>query len=253
LSIAGGFVGLGRYSKEIKDRLVTIVPQGKWESAFFILPSVSDDDNIGIGQVDLQVGLKSKNKSYNTQVVVWNKEKGWVDKDGRQRSVMVFPLMEFAKDDQELKSIRFDVTANITVGKEVLQVNQELKTINGESAVSTPLALVDVISVQPDMLSFRTLNPASTLDFASITLTDGTRRFSKNLRPFSQGGTPVQPKPIYWLIAKNVGSPSAVKADIVFNLSDGSTVKWKQNQKNLYDPEIGLDILLRDIDYAKAN
>jgi hypothetical protein len=249
-SIAGGFVGLGKYNKEVKDRLVTIVPQGKWESAFFILPTVSDDENIGIGQVDLQVGLKNKGKAYNTQVVMWSKEKGWVDKDGKQRSLIAFPLMEFANKDEELKNLSFDLLAKITVGREVLEVRQDIKTINGESAVSTPLSLVDVVSVIPDMLSFNLLNNQSQLDFANITLTDGQRKFSKSLRPMSQSGTPAPPKPIYWLVAKPNTLTSNVKADIIFNLHDGSTVKWKQNQRNLYDPEVGLEILLRDTDYA---
>jgi hypothetical protein len=252
MSIAGGFVGVGKYPEEIKKKLIFLVPEGRWESAFFLLPSVADNDEIGIRQVDLQIGLRSNEKAYNTQVVVWTKEKGWTDKDGKSRNVIVFPLMELAKNDAQLKNIKFDVIGNITLGNDVLRINQQTETFSGEAPIATPLSLVDIVSVQPELLSFSKLNPESNLDFVNVLITDGNRRFSKKLFPFSKGGTPEPPRPLYWLVSKDKNR-LPVKADIVFNLKDGSAVKWQHNQKSLYEAEVGLDIVLRDIDYTKSN
>ncbi|MFN8344452.1 MAG: hypothetical protein U0X91_05590 [Spirosomataceae bacterium] len=252
MSITGGFVGIGKYPEEIKKKLIFLVPEGRWESAFFLLPSVTDNDEIGIRQVDLQIGLKSKEKAYNTQVVVWTKEKGWTDKDGKNRNVIAFPLMELAKNDAQLKNIKFDVIGNITLGNDVLRINQQVETFSGEAPIATPLALVDIVSVQPELLSFSKLNTESSLDFVNVLITDGNRRFSKKLFPFSKGGIPEPPKPLYWIVARDKNH-LPVKADIVFNLKDGSVVKWQHNQKSLYESEVGLDIVLRDIDYTKSN
>ncbi|MEM8931012.1 MAG: hypothetical protein AAGE94_07545, partial [Acidobacteriota bacterium] len=92
-TVAGGFLGAGRYPESVREQLVTVVPEGPWKSAFFVLPSVGDSDDLGIRQVDLEIGLTDGDDLRGSQVVVWTPEKGWRDRNDQPRSVLTFPLM----------------------------------------------------------------------------------------------------------------------------------------------------------------
>lgn len=249
-SMAGGFVGLGQYSAEIKKKLAIVVAGGNWESAFFILPPVSDDEEIGIKQVGMEIKLKNKEKYYSSQAFNWTKETGWTDKDGQKRTVAAFPLLELKRDDLEMKNVLFETRASLNIGNDVVDVTQQVKAGNSENNVAVPLSLVDVIKVEPDLLSFNKLVPNAKLDYVTINLTDGERVGRATIKPRSVNGTPAQPKPFYWLTSKNNTSSNPVKATIVFALHDGTNINWKNNNKNLGASDIGYDIVLRDIDYS---
>ena len=247
-SIAGGFVGLGRYPQDVRDRL-TVVVAGKWESAYFVLPPISDDEDVGVKRVAMEIKLTNKDKYYSSQVFNWTKEKGWTDKDGTTRTVAAFPLLELAKDDPEMKDKAFEVKATINVGNDVVEVMQRQQAGNSENNIALPLTLVDVVKVDPDLLSFRSLVPTAKLDFVTVSVTDGEHVKKSTLKPRSVNGTPSSPKPFFYLTPKSTNPTKPLTANIVFALADGSNVPWKFNNKNLRDPDMSYEVVLRDIDY----
>lgn len=250
-STAGGFVGLGKYSQAIKDKLAIVVAGGKWQSAFFVMPPVADDDDIGIKRVALEIKLMNNGKPYSSQVFNWTKDKQWTDRNGQPRSVAAFPLLELAKDDPEMRTKSFEVKATINAGNSVLDVVQQVPAGTTENNIALPLSLVDIIKVDPDLLTFKSTTPDSKLAYVTVAITNGTNKINGTIKPKIINGAPAGARPFYWLLPKANTAASPVTADITFNLTDGSTVKWKNNGKNLNDPGMSYEIVLQDADYLQ--
>lgn len=251
-SLAGGFVGLGRYSKAIKDKLAILIAGGKWESAYFILPPITDDDDIGIRRIGLEIKLTNKGKYYSGQVFNWTKNDGWTDRNGVKRTVAAFPLIELAKDDPEMKDKSFEMKMSINTGNDEFSVIQQVPAGNTENNVALPMSIVDMVKVDPDLLSFRKLIPESLLDYVSVTLADGLRTKRATIIPRSLNGTAVAPRPVYWMLGK-AGSGKPVTAQIQYVLKNGKKINWKGNGVNLNDPGMSYEIILQDADYLENN
>lgn len=251
-SLAGGFVGLGRYPKAVKDKLAILIAGGKWESAYFILPPITDDDDIGIKKIGLEIKLTNKGRYYSGQVFNWTKTEGWTDRNGTKRTVAAFPLIELAKEDPEMKGKAFELKMSINSGNDEFTVIQEIPAGNTENNVALPMSIVDMVKVDPDLLTFRKLNPESQLDYVSVTLSDGTRTKRATILPRSLNGTAVVPRPVYWMLGK-AGGGHPVTAHIQFVLKNGKKINWKGNGNNLSDPGMSYEIILQDADYLESN
>ncbi len=251
-SLAGGFVGLGRYPQAVKDKLAILIAGGKWESAYFILPPIADDDDIGIKKIGLEIKLSNKGKYYSGQVFNWTKTEGWTDRNGTKRTVAAFPLIELAKEDPEMKDKAFELKMSINSGNDEFTVVQQIPAGNTEKNVALPMSIVDMVKIDPDLLSFRRMIPESQLDYVSVTLSDGTRTKRATILPRSLNGIAVAPRPVYWMLEK-AGNGKPVTAQIQFVLKNGTRVNWKGNGKNLTDPGMSYEIILQDADYQENN
>ena len=227
-TVAGGFVGVGRYPQEVRQRLVTVVPPGPWKSAFFMLPNVGDDQKAGIRQVDLQIRLKHRGQSHQTQAVSWTPEGGWIGRDGKPRKILAFGLLDLRQADPKLEGVTFESIGQITVRNDVLQVREELPFAD-EAPLATPLALAKVVRVDGSLLDWKGVNDGSDLLMVSVVLKSGNRSFSGDLRPRNIDGQWGPPEPLAWIVSR--GEP--VTADIRFVRSDGTEVPWKRNGTNL--------------------
>jgi hypothetical protein len=227
-TVAGGFVGIGRYPEDVRNRLVTIVPPGPWKSAFFLLPNVGDAQQIGIRQVDLQIRLKHRARTHLTQAVRWTPDGGWTGREGKARSTLAFGLLDLRREDPRLEAVSFESVAQITVRNDVLSITQELP-LDDEAAIVTPLALAKVVSVDGSMLDWKALSEDSDLAFVSVKLKAGSRSFANQLKPRIVDGQTLPPESLFWLVPRGVG----VSADIRFTRDDGSEIAWKHNGKNL--------------------
>ena len=250
-TVAGGFMGIGRYPDEMKAQMVTVVPHGNWNNAYFLLPAVADDEGLGISQVDLQIGVKNGQEVIDQQVVIWDPKVGWKDREGKPRNVVTFGLMNLAEYNKNYKNLEFDTKAKITLKHEVLETQSTLPVFNGETAVSTPFSNVDVVKIDSELLTFRKMDSSSKLDFVRINLTAGDRKYSKMIKTRNVDGSFVEPAPVYWLVEKREKQLLPVRADIKFELNDGSTVNWIHNGQDLRDGSLGTEILLRDYDWQK--
>jgi hypothetical protein len=228
-TVAAGFLGIGRYPAEIRDRLVTIVPPGPWKSAFFLLPSVGDAKEVGIRQVDLQIRLKNQGTTHQTQVVRWTPDSGWTGRQGKQRNVLAFGLMDLRRDDPKLEHVSFESVAQITVKNDVVSVANDLP-VDDEMAIATPLSLAKVVRVDGGLLEWQRLNQESDLVSVSVTLRSGTRSFSGRLRPKNVDGQWAPPEPVNWIVPRDSGP---LTADIRFLRSGGTEVPWRNNNRDL--------------------
>lgn len=227
-TIAGGFMGIGRYPEAVRTRLVTVVPPGPWKSALFQLPEVGDQKEIGIRQVDLQVRLKHRGQTHETQAVRWTTDGGWMGPEGKTRRILAFGLLGLKQTDPDLKDVSFECVAQITVKNDVLKVIQELP-MDDEGFVNTPLSLVKVVRVAGLGLEWKGLAEGGDLLMVSVGLEAGNRSFTGVLTPQHVDGQLTPPAPLYWLVPRG----DAVKADIRFVRADGAEVPWKNNGANL--------------------
>jgi hypothetical protein len=249
-STAGGFVGLGRYSKEIKDKLAIAIVGTNWQSAYFVLPPISDDDDIGIKRISLDIRLMNKGKMYNSQVFNWTKEKKWTDRNGTERAVAAFPLLELAKEDPAMKNMNFELVATINAGNSTLPLTQTVPVGNGENNIALPLSMVDIIKVDPELLTFKSITPDSKLAYVTVNLNNGTQSVNKSIKPVIVNGAATPPHPFYWLLPKIPGG-NPVAPNIVFTLTDGTKVNWKSNGRKLNEQGMSSEIILQDADYLQ--
>jgi hypothetical protein len=229
-TIAGGFVGVGRYPKEVRDRLVTIVPPGPWKSAFFMLPSVGDGAQAGISQVDLQVRLKYQGKPHDEQTLRWTPDAGWIGRDNKPRAIVAFGLLNLRAIDPSLAGVSFESVAQITQRNDVIHVKQEFALESGDNVgLIPPMALAKVVRVDGSRLDWKGVEPTSDLMTVSVVLRSGERSFTGRLAPRNIDGRWAPPEPLVWIVPRGV----PVTADITFVRSDGTEVAWKRNRSNL--------------------
>lgn len=229
-TVASGFVGIGNYPEAVRQRLVTIVPPGPWKSAFFLLPNVGDAQEIGVGQVDLELQLKKGEVTHATQVAVWKPATGWRGVGSADpRSLIVFGLMDLYRQDPNLSNVRFETTTQVTLKNDVLRVNDSL-AVNDQRAIVTPLSAVKVIRLDTTSLSWSGLVPDSKLISATVSLKAGEKSFNALVKPRLLDNKLAPPPPINWIVPRNAGS---IVATVTFRLSDGSTVSWSGNGRNL--------------------
>lgn len=227
-TVAGGFVGIGRYPEDVRRRLVTIVPPGPWKSAFFMLPNVGDDQQLGIRQIDLQVRLKHRGTPHQTQAVRWTPDGGWVGRDAKPRTILAFGLLDLRQIDPKLEGVSFESVGQITVRNDVLQVSQELP-LDDEAALTTPLSLAKIVRVDGSSLDWKGIEDTSDLVAVNVVLKSGDRSLTGRLRPRNVDGKWAPPEPLIWVTSRG----GAVTADIRFIRADGAEVAWKQNGVDL--------------------
>ena len=249
-TIAGGFIGIGHYPKKLRERLVTTVKPGPWESAFFVLPVVADAKALGISQIDFQVALLHKKKRFDAQLLNWIPDKGWRDRNNLSRNVIAFPLAHLYHrlGRENIEQVKFKTQTQITLGRDVLKVTQVIPMITGEVPIATPLSAVDVLEVDGDTLNWRRVDKEATLTRVSVALKSGQRRFKGTLRPRRIDGEWLMPKPLYWLLPKNSEEPITAKIRYRYKRSNNKAVvqKYEDIREIFPDLFIHLDELLEE-------
>jgi len=233
-TVAAGFVGIGSYPEEMRKRLVHVVPPGPWKSAFFVLPNVGDAQEIGISQVDLEVRLKKQDATQATQVAVWKPMPtgggAWTGVGSTApRSLMAFGLMDLYTQDPKLSGVKFETVAQITLKNDVLRVTQSLP-VDDQHAIVTPLSATKVIHLDTTSLSWAGLVPESKFVSATVSVKAGDKSFNALVRPRFVDGKPAPPQVVNWVVPRDL---SSIVANVTCRLTDGSTVSWSGNGRNL--------------------
>lgn len=244
MTTAAGFIGIGRYPEEMRKRLVTVVPEGPWKSAFFVLPAVGDAADLGIAQVDLEIGIAAGEDVRQTQVVAWTPETGWRDRRGTTRTVLSFALLGLEASGFDLANAVFDAKTKITLSRDVIELFQRSAIFDGETAVTTPLSAVDVVSVDGSILNWNRIDETSDLAAVTVRMKSGDRTLNTTLKPRRIDGDWIEPAPVYWLVKKN----APVTAEIKFIMKDGRRIDWPENGQRLGEDLGSLDVFLLDPD-----
>jgi len=251
-TIASGFIGIGRYPSELRDRLVTIVKPGGWQSAFFVLPVVGDAEELGISQVDMQIALFHQGQHYDAQSVKWTPTAGWRDRNQISRTVVAFPLVYWYQKigDSAMKQVKFETNTLITLGQKVLKLRQRVDMFDGDAPIAMPLSAVEVVEIDGQDLNWRLVEDDGTLSRVSVALKSGDQDFKKTLRARNVDGEWLPPKPVYWLLARPDKGAKPIKAKIRYQYKHRhkKVIDWEYNDQDIRAEFPDLSIYLEEQD-----
>lgn len=252
-TVASGFVGIGKYPKEVQDRLV-FNSVGTFKRAFFLLPSVEDVDQMGIRQVELKVNFRTGMRSLldNPKTVIWTAaQQSWSDGSDVLK-IIPFGLGGYGLTEEQIKQIKFVESIRISLKNgSPLEYNESVDAFNGTLGVPRPRDNFDVVTVDGQQLSWKRLDNTSPLEAVEVTLTSGNRTLSDTLRPQLNNGAWTIPQPLYWVVGHKVGQPAdPLSATIKFRLADGRIINWNHNG-DLRQQSISSTVVLYDSDWKR--
>ena len=258
-----GFIGIGSYSKEIRKKLVTIVPPGPWRKAFFVLPEVPVDEELGITQVDLQISLVKKNRVLESLAAIWrNSSNRWKgvgtigSEDATGRNLLFFPLMSWTRDDPNMDSIQFKVKSTITQKRDLLKIKKllEVKGERIQDILNQPIATVDSFLLDASGLPWKKLNKENgTVTQVKYLIKSGKRQISGTLKPKYVDGSWAPPNIKSWLIRKFDDPEAKPVVAQIFIKSSGKLIPWSANGQNLRNVVGGIEISLDEDDIPVSN
>lgn len=149
---ASGFVGIGRYSDEIKTQLFTVVDGSAQRSAYLAFPEVPR----GVTRVDLSVALQAKGETFAQRTYVYRRDSGWKDlASGKDADRIGFSL---ASVEQKFGAAaanegKFQITKVIRSGEEAVSVAESIPTNVATQAVDLESS-ISGIRLRPSQVVF---------------------------------------------------------------------------------------------------
>lgn len=249
-TVAQGFIGIGGYPEEVKQRAIVVVPDSKFKAAYLMLPSPSVAEELGITNIDLEVDLKAAGSS-QSQVVQWRPGAQWKDIAQKERTTLAFPLTAAAQTDPNLSNATFDTKVKITTNHQFLQINSRADAFNGQkSMLGINGALFEVVEINGQGIPFKAQGAGEVLQ-ANVALTAGGQKYNAVFKPMSINGQFAAPEPLRILVAKDLMS-NPISAVITLQTSDGPR-KWKYNGREFRNVSDfgGLSVFLQNADFVK--
>ena len=255
-SCCGGLIGIGHLNEEAQKELIEYIPTGNWASAYFNLPAVGDDANLGIKTISLTVSIVDKAGNAlqggpPMQSATWSeKTSNWQNR-GETRSTLLFPLAYlYDKYPKKIEEFRFKTVANIVYKNGRINFTSLEPLFDGEQPVLAALDCVDVVRVYGKNMGFAGDEPSGELTMADITVS------SKNPAQTVSGnfmGEAGEENPLLFLVAKeSKDTPNPIELKINFQLKNGKTIAWKHNsEKDIRKIRPSLTFFLNRQDWEK--
>jgi len=232
-SACGGLIGIGDYSEDIQKSLIEFIP-GNWPSAYFNLPSVGDDESLGISSTDLSVQIVGKDGQQiigapPMQSATWRKATGQWEAQGKARTALLFPMAYlYDKFDKRVNELNFKTTVNITYNRKRMTFTNLQPVFDGAKAVAENLDYVDLVTIYGSKLGFPGDDSTGKLQMVDIAVTNNSKTDSEQVVEQTQNKFP-----LYFMVAKPTETKtSPVNLKINFKLNDGKTVPWNLNSEN---------------------
>jgi hypothetical protein len=249
----GSVIGIGEYDDKTKAKLVTIMPPGNWASAYFSLPSVGDNPDLGIKQIDLQVipvdGKGKQLKGAKAELAVWKADDGfWTNKKKEEISYLLFPMQgiyDVMKD--KIKDCQYKMTLKITQNKNTLNMTFMQPMIDGDIPCSSPLDCVEAIIIDADWLEYAEKGDKEGI--AGVSLKVGAQN-PKKTYTLTVKGTTENKISAFLVESESTDKKNPISAQIELIKVGGKKTPWKYNkEKNLRAVFPGLDVMLWEEDF----
>ncbi|MBF0546245.1 MAG: hypothetical protein HQM08_17510 [Candidatus Riflebacteria bacterium] len=252
----GGVIGIGEYSKDIQDKLVTTMAAKNWQKSYYLLPMVGD--GLGVTKIVLQVkpvmpDKKTQITNVGALAATWMPDTQWIDEITKVKvNYLVFGMQGSVKTigEEQIKNCFYQLNLVITqkaAGKvDTFNFTSYEPFCNGDVPVNTPLSVLEGFKI--DALGDLVYgNQAGNVYKVGITVspTSPAKKYTATIT------SQTDPKEVVFLVAKednNVKNPVIV--DIQFEMFGGKKFKWAKSGKNIRDIEDGLSLTLwqSDID-----
>lgn len=258
----GAFIGLSKYSPEIREKCITVMPPGNWANAMFALPSVGDDPRLGIAQIDLIVGMVDKNgqpliidtdkkgeaSTIPQQAVTWTPDRGyWCSPSDKTtpREALLFPMSHLyaSLTSAKIRDLRYKIRVAITqkIKSSVFRFESDSlqPVIDGDIPLSTPFDCVEPLTVNAGLLNFLLTDKTSDLKQISAKVDFGDAKGRKTVS--ASISDPAKGTEMVFLIAKD----KPFRLAITYSVAKLGQVPWKYNTfaGDLREVFPGLEIL----------
>jgi len=256
-----GFIGLGRFDRAVQDRCIFVEDRSdQWENAYLTLPVINMPAGIDVSRVELDVSLMYADKAFSEQRFTWTPDKKWRDRHGAPLVYGLFDLAEIRKKNPaDLNSVWFSIKQQIeSAGGDVLKSENRCEMVEGDSPISDPLQLADVLEFEMGLLNWAAAKNDG-LKRIEIELNDGDWKSSRTIEPRAENGRIVAPDAARWLVRRGVDSSENAKAagqltaTVNFIVADGRNekkVQWYLNGADLRALLPALSAVLFDKDWS---
>jgi len=171
--ISQGFLRL-TVKESIQNQLIVDERTPRWRNAYFLLPGVGTDPQLGIFEVNAAIALRLKGKTLLQQEATWKKWEGWTLEQGEKPArwgLLGFPLTGISED--EYFDMEFHVMQNVKcnlAGKNFEKIDTEytVEAFDGKSMVASPLECIQPVIF--DFSNFAWRIPQQTVYRAKIQL-----------------------------------------------------------------------------------
>lgn len=235
VSCCGGLIGIGDLSENEQHQLIELIPSGNWQSAYFSLPAVGDNPDLGIKSVELSVTMVDKDGRSLTgapamQSASWSERTGEWKARGENRTALLFPLAYlYDKYPRKIADLKFKVVSKITHKHGRFEFTSLEPLFDGEKAISNTFDCVDVLRIYGRNLGFSNDEPAGNLTMVDVTAK--TQKPSQTLSGTFLGDAREE-NPMLFLVGKSsTDAKNPIQLKINFQTNDGKTIPWRYNSE----------------------
>jgi hypothetical protein len=243
-SAASGFIGSGKYAKEVIEKITTVVDNSAWERAYLSLPPVPP----ALSAMDMTVRLRLNEKTIDSQFFKWTPTTSWTDSSARPVDRAVFSLLPVKAGQVKSgeKSATFEISQTVVANNETFALAQTINLHQTGSAVLAPQSAIDVVTIDPSAIRWQEIHPNSKISRVTVSLKAGKRVFRETLRPKMLEGKFAAPDVKQWVLKRPLmPDEEPIVAEINFRIDNKDKV-WRSANIRRSNPslEIFLDELL---------
>ncbi len=147
--ISQGFLRLPE-KESIQTQLIVDERTPRWRNAYFLLPGIGTDPQLGIFEVNAAIALRFKRKILLQQEATWKKWEGWTLEQGKKPArwgLLGFPLAGISEDDYlEMKfHVIQKVKCNLEGKNFEIDGEYTVEAFDGKSMVASPLECIQPV------------------------------------------------------------------------------------------------------------
>lgn len=251
-----GFIGFADFSRSVYEKCVFIeTDASQWNKAYLSLPLIQTPPEISIEKIELLVSIEHSEKVYDSQKLIWTPKRYWRDRFGAPLVYGVFDLGKLKSEHRKtLDKANFKINLKIESNQgDILRQETRTPVIVGDSPISDPLTLADILEFQTGFLSFSSAGSKG-LQKIEVSLKQAEWQSRRVIEPEFKNGKILAKDCEKWLVAGNNPKTTApLIAEVFFVVSDGQKnkkVPWRLNGKDLRKELPGLTAIFFDQDWT---
>ncbi len=234
--LVSGFLGVGTYSKEVQEKVVTVVPESD-SQAYLILPPVGTIP--GLSQYVLETSLSINEEPKSSQSALWTPKNNWESR-GIPTSIMRFDIPR-GTDKANVKLVfkhRYIQNQN----------SVEIKTVkpflSGDVMVFPPETAVGFVELDTIALPWVTANNDGKLLKVQASMESNGKVYGCIIRPEHHNEITLYPKPYVWILPKKEidDVTNKITVTLLFEYGDGTTVRKTIDNIKDTDPSLSISL-----------
>ena len=248
-TLAGGFIGLGQYPQDVRNRAVQFVPGFDWSTAHFVLPDIGYIDNLT--QVTIRTDLLNGDKivSNQTKTGLWKPSTGWRSVPNNQPiNNLNFAIAPLLQNGIPASSLKFRTTTTVIQNGRATELTNTQDLVNGGFPIATPEEGLKTVIFDPSDLNFSSLIESVDLLRVGVTMRIGDRSFQSTIQPRLEEGILKRPNPLVWVVKNEEAEALPIRVNLRYEYKAGSSLQSRDvviDNLKVANNE-SLDYLLRD-------